>query len=265
MDKFVYVTSLSTDSYLLGVLGLNDSLIRVKSQYPLYVVCSDRVSSKCLKILSYFHIQYMVLDEHFPIANVSQTRDREAWTYTFDKLYIWKLKQFSKIVFLDADTQVVANIDHLFKAPHLAAVIADKFDEPDLMLPNSGVMVIEPNQEDFDGMLNLWESGKLRRYDNGDQDIIRAYFQPIWGGEQILPYGYNVLYNLCYSWANKTKKSDVDPIFVIHYVGKKKPWMMSIKAVYRRSKHNFLGEYLMKYGKRLFWLKLNVFIVRIFI
>ena len=159
MEKFSYVTLLSTDNYLLGVLGLYDSLKLVKSRFPLFVLCSDCVSKKTLKALEKFGLNYQVLNEHIEHdAQLNQRIDKEHWNYTFDKLYVWTLTRFDKLVFLDSDMQVMSNIDYLFDKPHMSAVVADKFNFPGLRQLNSGLMLIKPSIAEFEGLVKVWYS-----------------------------------------------------------------------------------------------------------
>lgn len=262
MENFSFVTLLSTDNYLFGVLVLDKCLKSVKSRYPLFVLCSDCISEKSTLILKKFDIKYQLLSEHIAYKQgLNQLDEKSHWNNTFDKLYIWTLTQFEKIVFLDSDMQVVSNIDFLFEKPHMSAVIADKFNFPGLRTLNSGLMVIEPNLQEFEGLQNTWYSGAVQENIVGDQDIIRKYFDH-WDDEKLsLPQGCNVLYSECYDWMNIIREEDVSPVQVVHYIGKKKPWMMSMRAIIRRSRHNFLGKYLRHYGFRTMMIKLKMLFV----
>lgn len=70
---------------------------------------------------------------------------------TLTKIHVWKLTQFSKCVFLDADTLVLKNIDDLFGRPAFAAA-------PDIGWPdcfNSGVFVFCPSDSIYNDLLKL--------------------------------------------------------------------------------------------------------------
>ena len=70
---------------------------------------------------------------------------------TFSKLHVWRLTQFFKCVFLDADTLVLQNVDELFEREELSAA-------PDIGWPdtfNSGVFVFEPSIETFNKLVAL--------------------------------------------------------------------------------------------------------------
>lgn len=64
---------------------------------------------------------------------------------TFSKLHIWRLIQFQKGVFLDADTLVLSNVDALFDYEELSA--APDVGWPDIF--NSGVFVFKPSLATF--------------------------------------------------------------------------------------------------------------------
>lgn len=70
---------------------------------------------------------------------------------TFSKLHAWKLVQYSKCVFLDADTMVLVNIDELFEWEELSA--APDIGWPDLF--NTGVFVFQPSETTFSRLLQL--------------------------------------------------------------------------------------------------------------
>ena len=64
---------------------------------------------------------------------------------TFTKLHCWRLTQYDKAVFLDADTLVRQNVDELFDREEISA-------SPDAGWPdcfNSGVFVYVPSNETF--------------------------------------------------------------------------------------------------------------------
>lgn len=248
-----YVTILSSDDFVVGVIMLHLSLKSVKSRYQLFVLCSDCISNKSLLLLDKYDILYKQLSEHINIdkkkINIADGYDH--WNHTFDKLYIWTLTEFNKVVYLDSDMQVIRNIDYLFDYPHMSAVIADKWNEPGLDKLNSGLMVIVPNVEEFNGMKSLWESGLIKLKNVGDQDIIRQYYNE-WSVNfnlRLQP-GLNVFYSEIS--AGIIKKENVSPVRVIHYIGSRKPWMISIFANIRRMKGNFLWRYLLIYLFRLY-------------
>lgn len=253
MVNYSYVTLLSSDDFLPGVIMLDWSLKRVRVQYSLHVLCSDCISETSIIKLKHRKISFQRLNEHIPVDdNINKEAGYDHWNRTFDKLYVWTLTQFDKVVYLDSDMQVIANIDHLFGCPHMSAVRADAFNEPGLDKLNSGLMVIEPNTEEFFGLCSLLRSNIIRLKRMGDQDVIRAYYHD-WGRDEELTLrpGFNVLYSEVSSGV--IHESDVSPVSVIHYIGSRKPWMVSPRAILRRSRNNFLGKHLVRYAFALYF------------
>lgn len=249
MNKhYSYVTLLSSDNFVLGVIVLHLSLRSVKAKFPLFVLCSENISNSSLRLLEKYNIPHRQLSEHIRVnkQEINTADGYDHWNYTFDKLYIWTMTEFEKVVYLDSDMQVIRNIDFLFEKPHMSAVIADQWNEPGLDKLNSGLIVIKPNLDEFNGMKQLWESGCIRLQNVGDQDIIRAYYED-WGANRDLGLhpGLNVFYSEVS--AGIIKKENVEPVSVIHYIGSRKPWMVSIIALIKRMRHNFLWKYLVQY------------------
>lgn len=264
-SKQTYITLLSTDDFLMGVLMLNWSLKHVHAKFPLFVLCSDIISDSSKAILNQYKIPYLQLASHiaFDEKGVNMDEEHEHWKHTFDKLYVWAQTQFEKVVYLDSDMQVVCNIDYLFNCPHMSAVRADQWNEPGIDKLNSGLMVIVPNLAEFEGLCQIIRKGVVKLRIMGDQDIIRAYY-PDWGRrmELTLHSGLNVLYSEVSHGV--IKKENVQPVSVIHYIGNRKPWMVSIRAIWRRSRNNFLGKHLLRYALTMYVYKLELLMFRIF-
>ena len=262
-SKQTYITLLSTDDFLIGVLMLNWSLKHVHAKFPLYVLCSKTISESSKSILSQYGIPYIQLISCITIDKTMVNTDDgyEHWNHTFDKLYVWAQTQFDKVVYLDSDLQVIRNIDYLFNCPHMSAVRADQWNEPGIDKLNSGLIVIVPSRNEFEGLSQIVRTGVVKLRNMGDQDIIRAYYSD-WGThpELTLQAGLNVLYSEVSHGV--IKSGNVQPVSVIHYIGSRKPWMVSARAIWRRSRNNFLGRYLLRYAMAMYMLKLKNFVRR---
>ena len=133
----------------------------------------------------------------------------------FCKLALWQLTEYRRVVFLDADTLVVRNIDKLFGYPEFCAAPNLYETLADMHRLNSGVFVAKPSAATFDAMLaQLDAPGVFWR--RTDQTFLEHYY-PDWHG---LPYTFNALqylyFNLPQLWHWKS-------IRVIHYQYEK-PW-----------------------------------------
>lgn len=242
-----YITLLSTRSYLDGVLTLNDSLRKVGAKYPLYCLLSQGIEPDVTDILDRSGIQYIHLKGQVYSNKVSTNKqdanwDFSSWNYTFDKLRIWGLTQFEKIVFIDSDIVIVRNIDHLFERDAFTASLAGVLypTNHNLDFLNSGLMVVEPNSRIEEEMVDLAQRiiPEMQREGKpvGDQDVINAYF-PDWfcNKELILDDGYNLYahylqYHMRYEGYTLSDKGN--PIYAIHYVGSEKPWMINSMSVF---------------------------------
>ncbi len=70
---------------------------------------------------------------------------------TLSKIHVWRLEQYTKCVFLDADTLVLSNVDEMFEREELSA--APDIGWPDLF--NSGVFVLKPSAATFSALMEL--------------------------------------------------------------------------------------------------------------
>jgi lipopolysaccharide biosynthesis glycosyltransferase len=127
-----------------------------------------------------------------------------------------------KVVYLDADTIVLQNIDDLFDRPAFAAA-------PDFFLPdrfNSGVMVLRPAAETFAELIrSLFEH---ESYDGGDQGFLNAYMPDwySWPAGHRLPAGYN-MQHFIYQFlrGHKATAAQIEhEVKIVHY-SVQKPWL----------------------------------------
>jgi glycogenin len=238
-NNFSYITVLSTDSYVEGVIVLHRSLMQSGTTYPFLVLTTPNLADRTFQLLNRHGIAYrpippIVLDTALP-------SHQARWQATYSKLQIFNQIQFDKLVYLDADMLVYQNLDELFSQPHMAAVNAGG------RLPeyaswtefNSGLMVIEPSWQLYEDMLA--KLPELYLPAGGDQDFLNAYY-PDWPRqpEKHLDHAYNIFhehvdryqqlygYELSSGANGKRDWGSVDrkAIKVIHFVGERKPWLI---------------------------------------
>lgn len=218
-----YISVLATDNYLFGVLVLHKSLLDTKSTYPLHVCVTENLSQHTLDMLNMYNIKTI---------NVKR-RDSPTmppfnkWRATYTKLEIFKLTNYDKIVYLDADMIVLKNIDHLFDKPHMSAVAAGCWSKKMKKFNfNSGLLVIKPCLKEYNSLIEISE--KYGNICSGDQDVMQKYFITWPSDEHLhLDHAYNIFASqLCYT---KTKyyffepKKNLNPVYIIHYICPK-PW-----------------------------------------
>lgn len=225
-----YVTLVTNPDYVIGARALARSLQMVEAAWPLVVLtprdlpgldelealdCSVRLVDP-LPVSAAFRARHDRRTQHtlapFTKGNKPLFHDP---LDNFVKLRLWELEEIDKAVFLDADTVVIGNIDHLFGFPEFVAAPNLYESLADFHRMNSGVFVAAPNRYTFDAMLaHLDQPDRFWR--RTDQTFLEEYF-PAWHG---LPYIFNTLQ---YVWFNFPQLWAWDRIKVIHYQYEK-PW-----------------------------------------
>lgn len=224
MKRYAYLTYLGTDDYLIGTLALIEELKNVKSKYPIYCLVANDLGKETIRQIEVK--AEIIRSQKFKIPNGVLEHNKQTgysrWNRTFEKLQVFGLEQFDKIVMLDSDMLIKSNIDELFEKPNLSAVAAGKGYPGNEKWENlnSGTMVITPSKLEFARLiklivLNTW----------GDQDCIqRAY--PNWNKNDKLHLSdiYNMIsgFEAYYVGVKKLKN-----IKIVHFTHKIKPWKMN--------------------------------------
>lgn len=221
-----FVTLATTNEYACGALVWAHSLRNVDTTKKIVCLATKEVSSEmqdlCRKVFDQFEI-VDVLDSKDE-ANLALL-SRPDLGVTFTKLHCWKLTQYSKCVFMDADTLVVQNIDDLFDREELSA--APDPGWPDCF--NSGVFVYRPSMDTYKKLLQF--AVDVGSFDGGDQGLLNLYFSD-WATKDIkrhLPFVYNVIGQAFYSYPPAFARFQ-GKIRVVHFIGAEKPWTLSLDA-----------------------------------
>ncbi|WP_226647989.1 glycosyltransferase family 8 protein [Microbulbifer variabilis] len=230
MSRCAFVTLVNSPDYVIGAVVLKRSLERVGSVYPLIAMvaaeCVDTEhleSSGCLVR----EISPPDLSEAFILRHGREGLHRCAPfdkgekpqfhipLNNFSKLALWRLEEYDKLVFLDADILVLRNIDHLMEYPEFCAApnLYEGLDGFARM--NSGLFTAVPCESTYQKMLKFLDRpGVFWR--RTDQTFLQAFF-PRWHG---IPYIYNALQ---YLYLNLPQLWLWSSIHVIHYQYEK-PW-----------------------------------------
>lgn len=226
MDQQAFVTCATNDTYALGALVLGHSLRNVQTSRKLAIIITPQISSKIRGLLGNV---FDVVKEVDLLDSKDETNlailTRPDLGVTFTKFQCWRLTQFQKCVFLDADILVLKNCDELFEKDELSAV-------PDVGWPdcfNSGVFVYQPNEDTYKAIIQFAvEHGS---FDGGDQGVLNMFFKD-WRTADIsrhLSFIYNMNANVTYSYQPAYKQFGKD-VKVVHFLGAVKPWMQSFNS-----------------------------------
>ncbi|XP_065084569.1 protein piccolo isoform X5 [Ochlerotatus camptorhynchus] len=230
MSNFAWVTLATNDSYSLGALVVAHSLKRVHTAHQLAVLITPGVSEAMKnKLRTIFNVveEVNLLDSKDD-ANLALLK-RPELGITFTKLHCWRLTQFEKCVFLDADTLVLRNCDELFEREELSAA-------PDVGWPdcfNSGVYVYRPSLETFSSLMQYAVTNGS--FDGGDQGLLNSYFSD-WAQKDIakhLPFIYNTSSVASYSYLPAFKQFGQNTK-ILHFIGTAKPWLQNFNSESRQ-------------------------------
>ncbi|KAJ4428320.1 hypothetical protein ANN_24339, partial [Periplaneta americana] len=234
---FAWVTLATNDSYSLGALVLAHSLRRAGTTHDLVALVTPGVSAAMRYALypALIKIELDVsrgqLSSVFNVVqevNVLDSRDeanlalleRPDLGITFTKLHCWRLTQYEKCVFLDADTLVLKNCDELFEREELSA--APDPGWPDCF--NSGVFVYRPSVDTFNALIKF--ALAKGSFDGGDQGLLNMFFSD-WATKDIsrhLPFIYNMVATATYSYLPAYKQYG-ENAKIVHFIGAVKPWL----------------------------------------
>jgi glycogenin glucosyltransferase len=237
-----YVTLLSTENYLPGALALHASMRRVESSHPLLVALSPSIAPPVAALLRGAGMQVLTLQRGLDLPQMLRERSGY-WGHTFDKVQLFGLTDYEKLVYVDSDMMVLANIDALFDKPHMSAVAAGQLVHADWRRLNSGLMVIEPDRRLPAAIAGSLESALAYAAATGssrigDQDLINAYYAT-WPDtvELHLDEGYNVFHSHLDEYIERYDYRLPQPgpgtgrlVRLMHFIGARKPWMQGALA-----------------------------------
>lgn len=227
-------------AYWMGALVWAQGLRETKTRVPnIVIMCRQCQSVPPIALEAFKRLNATIM----PIESMQHdklfTNIPGTWKSAFDKLNVWKLTQFEKVLFMDADTLVVQNIDHLFNEPELSAPPTPKncqADQDFALYPNyytisSGFFICVPSVERWNQMLDLASKPSpdpedLEQFNGtwhwGDQQMLRVVFQQLENKWNPLPWVYDLPIGLCSSPRRRTQ-----PVYSYHFVCSypvPKPW-----------------------------------------
>lgn len=237
-NKLSYITLLATNNYWPAVQVLYHSWKHHHPESSLLLVLGKAVSS---------HLEVQIKASGIPYCSLTQLvgdyslpelyESGHHWQFTFEKLLVFELTKFTKIVFLDADMLVTGNLDMLFSKPHLSAVKSGGHLQrhQDWQQLNSGLMVIEPQKGLARAIFTKTEHLQKKEHFS-DQDLLHLYY-PTWPKEEHLhlPAVFNVFAHHLDEYKEEVglNKNFHNPneltIKVIHFPTRNRPWLMNTR------------------------------------
>ncbi|KAK2670187.1 Glycosyl transferase, family 8 [Fusarium oxysporum f. sp. vasinfectum] len=237
-----YFTLLTNDEYALAALVLAQSLKNTKTTIPLCVLIvesevTERSKTELHRAFDQWHWKRQ-LESNRPTRS----------TRHFDEATIVVTDTVRPdLLFLDADTLVLSNLDHLFDLPSSVELAA----APDLGFSdcfNSGVMLLKPSSSTFSELRQF--ASKTASFDGGDQGLLNIFFgdgsrhhpsmsykdaQHVLGQNSVthernwyrLSCTYNLAMHQVYRLYIPATLRYANEHKVLHFIGKLKPWHFS--------------------------------------
>lgn len=212
-----YISYVCSDNFIPGVVALYNSVRNADCENDFLVLVTDDVTEEARQILAERNLQIVNVEkvlyngEHKDKILDRYGKTDESWKM-FTKLNIWKQTKYEKLIYLDADTIVLENIDELFDIDQLGAVLGGSQGLNYIGI-EAGVLVINPNLDTYNKLVEALESD-VYNIKMSDQSFLNDYFTRIESINHI-PEVYNRLYK---------KNSNPTGAKVFHF-NSNKPWI----------------------------------------
>ncbi|CAI5714496.1 unnamed protein product [Peronospora destructor] len=171
-SRFAYVTvhyeGTSRDAeYVLGVQVMMHSIKMTGSPYDLVVLASESVSEKSKALFRSMGCR--VLDvTNIKNPFVGGTLRNQNFIYTLNKLHVWNMIEYDRVVYLDADNVLIRNADELFLCGKFCAVFMNPCHF------HTGLLVVTPSSTEYQRLLNAL--GHLESFDGADQGFLSSMY-----------------------------------------------------------------------------------------
>ncbi|DBA01825.1 TPA: hypothetical protein N0F65_002941 [Lagenidium giganteum] len=170
--RFAYVTvhyeGTSRDAeYVLGIQVLMQSIKLTGTPHDLVVLASDSVSEESKRIFR--SIGCRVIDVN-NIENpfINGTLVNKNFIYTLNKLHVWNLLEYDRVVYMDADNVLIRNADELFACGHFCAVFMNPCHF------HTGLLVVTPDRREYARLLKALNH--MQSFDGADQGFLSSMY-----------------------------------------------------------------------------------------
>uniref|UniRef100_M4BNY6 RxLR effector candidate protein n=1 Tax=Hyaloperonospora arabidopsidis (strain Emoy2) TaxID=559515 RepID=M4BNY6_HYAAE len=172
VSRYAYVTvhyeGTSRDAeYVLGVQVMMHSIKLTGSPYDLVVLASDSVSETSKALFRSMGCRVLdVVDIKNPF--VGGTLRNHNFIYTLNKLHVWNMIEYERVVYLDADNVLIRNADELFLCGDFCAVFMNPCHF------HTGLLVVTPSATEYQRLLEGLDH--LESFDGADQGFLSSMY-----------------------------------------------------------------------------------------
>jgi len=228
------------------ILELAEGLRNVSSAYPLVVITNDQSLLESGGVTS--NIIFRPLAEEDMLHHKCKMADKNK--DHFQKLMIFGMTEYEKLIWLDVDVHVKGNVDHLFEKGENKLITAqwDDFDCNAKKIGHahltshelcSGVMRFKPSKKHLAGLLK--HSSKMKDC-WGDQIIIADYFHKVTNGKLDFFDEKDVVFGKC----SRTKHGQKLMPNLVHEPGQLRGWVDGADPGDKRTSKDKDREYAKK-------------------
>ncbi|EGG22939.1 hypothetical protein DFA_05069 [Cavenderia fasciculata] len=219
--RFAYAFYITQEPYLCCA-SITAHRLRQWTDYDIVLIITESYSPNPTMMERLNDIPNLVIKIVPNIQAQHDDQDHYFWE-SLNKFHVFKLEEYDRIIFLDADTFVMKNLDHLFALPDvtLAAPMAYWLGTRPFL--TNILMVLKPSVQTFDKIVNA-----SMNHPGWDMDVINDLY--VTSDEfLLLPSIYGML-NVEFSTSEKHYFGDdlantfYNKTFLFHYTGFK-PWL----------------------------------------
>lgn len=171
-------TLLYNPDYIPGAILLGKKLLNLNDNfYRGIIIDKSKFTITQLKFLLNFYNELIDIEPIVSTDSNLSLLNRPELNKTWSKIQLWNLLKFNKILYLDCDTLPLnKKFFNLFNIdfPKNKILASPDCGFPDIF--NSGVMVLKPNLNDYNNLINLIKFGNNISFDGADQGLLNQYF-----------------------------------------------------------------------------------------
>lgn len=217
-----FITLLSSEDYLDGALVLHESYKEHNPKYPFVIATTENVAtSKTIKIIEKSGAICEVIPSCKYNSYVEEYWKNNSVLNTASKYSLFDLKQYDKLVYIDADTYIVTDINCLMDYPDGAMIFNPNYEKTGGdKYGFTGAYVFKPKNHETNFYKVLSENLNMV-----DGELIgKMWFFVMDSPSHQIPVSY-----CCgYDWWTHNKET---PVNILHFSGKNKPWLTQFPEI----------------------------------
>jgi len=242
-----YLTVMGDDGFLAGVLILLHTVRKYAYvNRDFVVIISTAVTEKTIERLQEECVRIIQVDPFYQNELAQQLVAKSARYrsgYWVIKMFVWRLEEYSKLVYIDGDVYFRQSADELFcsqVSPKAPIGVTPRSSQDEAAGFNAGMFIYQPSRATYAGImekfLSLKESDMLA---TSEQDFLNAYFK---GRYKLIPIDYVMKHR---RMVKEKGLWDVKRVHGYHMNGNPKPWspLWRTACAYPSDHGKFIDQY----------------------